>query len=65
MTKRPTKRIHNTGYSSARYGACECCEKHVSEVHMGTPDDGRTHVFGHASCVLAAIGLPSSTEVSP
>jgi hypothetical protein len=55
-TRRPRVRCSSTGYSSARYGACEVCHEHVADVWIGTGDDGYTHVFGHESCVRKEIG---------
>lgn len=55
-TARPKVRCSSTGYSSARYGACEVCDKPVSNVFIGTPDDGVSHVFGHEGCVIKSIG---------
>jgi hypothetical protein len=54
-TSKPNVRCSSTGYSSARYGDCEICKKHVPEVWIGTHDNGYTHVFGHEDCVRGAI----------
>lgn len=35
--------------SSAKYGPCEICNQHASEVHIRAI--GESHVFGHAVCV--------------
>lgn len=56
-------RIKSTGDSSAKFGPCELCGKHVSEVFLQT--EGRifepnqvTHYkckdwFGHESCLIS------------
>jgi hypothetical protein len=61
-------RLTNTGYSSTRYGNCEVCAKHASEVfvqaemrdyqrHDGTTSttyaNCRPHTFGHRDCLLS------------
>lgn len=37
-------KLYSTGYSSARYGACEICNEHVSEVFHQTEE--RLYTFG-------------------
>lgn len=56
-------RIKNTGFSSKRFGNCEVCGKHVSEVYFqveqrtvlmndGTPFWSRSgDWFGHKECL--------------
>jgi len=43
------------GASSAKYGACEVCHQHVSDVHIlrltTAPMD---HLFGHKACLEGA-----------
>jgi hypothetical protein len=58
-------RLKSTRDSSQKFGPCECCGKHVSEVfiqaEMRATEDGRytyhgiedTHVFGHRDCLIA------------
>lgn len=46
--------LKSTGYSSARYGVCEVCGEHASDVHtrrVGTVAEGLT--FGHRNCLEA------------
>lgn len=62
MINRPKVRATPTGYSSARYGACECCGTHAPDVWIGTADDGYTHTFGHEACVKRAIGMVTETK---
>jgi len=47
--------IKSTGGSSQRFGACEVCGEHATEVFFssGTPD----YVFGHRDCVERAVGF--------
>ena len=54
---RPDVRCKSTGFSSARYGACEICDAHVPDVWIGTKDGGYLHVFGHEACVKSHIAL--------
>jgi hypothetical protein len=58
----------STGSNSHKYGVCEVCGKHASEVFMQseqreffskltnkielTYDDCNTHTFGHEECLL-------------
>lgn len=66
-------KLTSTGYSSARYGACEVCGKHASEVfiqsekrrfirHTGeagwTEHGCRGHLFGHRECLEASRANP-------
>lgn len=58
-------RMKNTGHSSTRFGDCQLCGKHVSEVHYQTEQrrydrgDGTTGyttrgcraIYGHAECL--------------
>lgn len=57
-------RIRSTGYSSARFGPCEICGKHVSDVHSQVEEveytwDGIkkwtryecSNYFGHKECL--------------
>lgn len=55
-------RITATGDNSERYGACECCGKHVGEAYIGnalreyepgrfTYAGGLSGKFGHRDCV--------------
>lgn len=60
---RPVVRCESSGFSSARYGNCECCDKHASEIFIGTGNNGRTYVFGHEACVRKAIGF-SDKEIT-
>lgn len=41
--------IKSTGFSSERYGVCEVCEKHVSEVWLRRI--GTRSAFGHRECI--------------
>jgi hypothetical protein len=61
--------MHNTGESSAKYGDCEVCRKHVSEVwlqieertYAALPGEkgpfwtraGCVDLFGHKKCLLS------------
>lgn len=56
-------RIRSTGYSSKRYGSCEICGEHASEVFIQSEtetvtDSGGTFeaigdtAFGHESCLM-------------
>jgi hypothetical protein len=61
--------LHNTGESSAKYGKCEVCGRHASEVwyqieertYEPLPGDtgpfwtheGCVNLFGHKKCLLA------------
>lgn len=62
--------LRSTGDSSARYGICEVCAKHCSEVHIQqeytqyapgqfTHDDA---LMGHAHC-LQSVRPKSATEL--
>jgi len=59
MSKKNTVKMTSTGSSSAKYGLCEICGEHVSEVWMRSVKDsagyyvGR-HAFGHAECLKVA-----------
>ena len=57
-----TYRIRSTGYSSGRYGGCEVCGEHASEVFIrseteavkdsgGTFDAVGDTTFGHRDCL--------------
>ena len=48
--KAAAKRIKSLRASSAKYGPCEACGEHVSEVHMLCLPNGRS-AFGHRGCV--------------
>lgn len=41
--------LKSTGYSSERYGVCEVCEQHVSEVWLRAI--GGKYAFGHRECI--------------
>lgn len=60
---RPALRAQSTGSSSARFGLCEVCGTHVSDVWSGTADAGFTSVFGHRKCVESKIGMPTRTAL--
>lgn len=56
-------RLKSTGFSSQRYGNCECCDKPASEVFIqaemrATESDSYTyhgcnsHTFGHRECLI-------------
>ena len=48
-------RIKTTTYNSARYGPCEVCHKHCSEVflqaHLKTTGAYVSSAFGHRECL--------------
>lgn len=55
-------KLINTGYSSSRYGLCEICNKHVSEVfHQieekkysgGWTRHNCHNLYGHSKCLKA------------
>jgi hypothetical protein len=57
-------RMKSTGASSEKFGKCECCDKHVSEVFAmsemrATADDRYTYagcavrIYGHRECLIA------------
>lgn len=59
-------KLTSTGYSSSRYGPCEVCGRHASEVFyqseerayerlggIGWTFDGCRCLFGHRECLLA------------
>ena len=58
--------LRSLGASSAKYGACEVCSGHCSEVWLLS--DGRhTQTFGHRECLeevakAAAPAVPSTEE---
>lgn len=52
----------STGLSSERYGDCEVCEEHVSDVHIMTTDGGVSHVFGHKKCLISEYKARMSKE---
>lgn len=55
---RPIRRCRSTGFSSARYGACEVCRRdRVPDVWIGTASGGSTHIFGCEACVRGEIAL--------
>jgi len=61
--------LHNTGESSAKYGDCEICGRHASEVWFQTEErtyaplpgetgpfwthEGCVDLFGHKKCLLS------------
>lgn len=54
-------RLKNTGYSSKRYGNCEVCNKHVSEVFYqveekqykyGWTQSDCNNLYGHKECLI-------------
>jgi hypothetical protein len=47
--------------SSAKYGACEVCGSHVSEMHLRTLDRGYD-AFGHRECLLGATATLTTTD---
>ena len=55
--KRDGIRCTSLDASSAKYGDCELCDGHAGEVFIGTSDGGKSHVFGHESCVRESIGM--------
>lgn len=66
-------RISSTGYSSKRYGACEVCGEHVTEVHLQTESVRKPeHLdriygtgkswFGHPDCLINVRHLPHEIE---
>lgn len=49
--KRSPVRFKSTGFSSARFGACDSCGTHVADTWIGTWNNGLSYVFGHETCV--------------
>lgn len=51
-------RLKSTGYSSARYGACEVCGERCADVFIqSAADDDGCHAgtdFGHEECLIGA-----------
>ena len=52
-------RLKTTGYSSERYGPCEVCGEHCSEVFYQVESKGGSRhkcrdLFGHETCLVAA-----------
>lgn len=53
MTTEIMTTVRSTGYSSARYGVCEVCCKHVSDVFVRRLGAvcGWDVAFGHEACL--------------
>ena len=47
------RKIYSLGDSSAKYGACEVCKTHASEVFIKSAGNGKQAVFGHEGCLKA------------
>ena len=45
--------LKTTGASSEKYGVCEVCGKHASEVFFLT--DKNNYMYGHKECLLKQI----------
>lgn len=66
-------RISSTGYSSVRYGNCEMCGKHVTEVHLqveivfdnvGLLLIRTNDWFGHDSCLRGIRKHPHTEQTA-
>lgn len=53
--------IKSTGESSARFGACEICGGHVSEVWLRRIIN--TYIMGHRHCIVADDALLKSGKI--
>jgi hypothetical protein len=53
--------IKNTGGSSSRFGVCEICGKHVSEVWLRRIV--HTYIFGHRRCIVADDALLKAGKI--
>ena len=45
------KATKTTGHSSQKYGPCEVCGAHASDVHLRALHGKRSYVFGHEGCI--------------
>ena len=55
--KRDGIRCTSLDASPAKYGDCELCDGHAGDEFNRPSDGGKSHGFGHESCVRESIGL--------
>lgn len=48
---------HSTRESSHRFGPCQVCGQHVSEVFLTPTDNGVRYLFGHEACITPLVSL--------
>lgn len=56
---------HSTRESSHRFGPCQVCGQHVSEVFLTPTDNGVRYLFGHEACVTPLVSLHPMPNLTP